>query len=187
VEDCLRIAREGFQRDPLNLRMHSNVGSTAYFTRHYAESYSVLREVQRKAPDYHVSHELLCEICARLGKREEAMVEAEEALRQSRQPGHALTYAANTYAILGDRKRAIAMLERLLRKGGSIRFEAVHVARTYAQLGDTKGAMRWLAVAKERKETGLQTVRIHHSYDPIRGTPEFQAFARGLPFGKVFG
>lgn len=187
VEACERRAQEAFQRDPLNLRVHYNTASSAYFTRRYIESYSRAREVMAKAPDYHMGHELLSEVCARLGKREEARAEAREALHQSRHPAHALGYAANTYAILGDHKRATELLEELFRAGGKITFEAVHVARAYAEMGQAKQAMRWLETARARKETGLQTVRIHHSYDPIRGTAEFQEFARGLPFGRMFG
>jgi TolB-like protein/Tfp pilus assembly protein PilF len=187
VEACMRKALEAFRRDPLNLRVHYNTATTAYFTRRYSESYSRSREVLEKAPDYHMGHELLCEVCARLGKRKEAIAEAEAALHQSRQPAHALSYAANMYAILGDHKRATELLEKLFRSGGKMTFEAVHVARAYAEMGQTKEAMRWLETARARKETGLQTVRIHHSYDPIRETAEFREFARELPFGKMFG
>ncbi|MFN7936279.1 MAG: protein kinase [Bryobacteraceae bacterium] len=177
LEDAMRMAREAFRRDPLNLRVHMNAGSMAYFTRNYAEALERLREVSQKAPDYYLIHEVLAEVCARLGMRQEALREADMALHESRHKGHAMAFAANAYAILGEKERSLAALRELTHSNGKITFEAVHVARAFAEMGRAEDALQWLEVAYKKKETGLQTLPVYHSYDPIRRDPRFVSFA----------
>ncbi len=185
AEECLRMATEAHRRDPLNLQVHFGLGSMAYFTRRYDQAYRTLHEVSAKAPDYYLSHELLSEVCARLGKRAEAIAAAEAALRVSPHRGHAMTFAANAFAILGETERARELLAEVVRPGRVASYEAVHVARGYAELGLAQESVAWLETARTRKETGLQTVRVHHSYDRIRNDSRYKAFERHLPFAPV--
>ena len=176
------MATEAHRRDPLNLQVHFGLGSMAYFARRYGQAYKTLHEVAAKAPDYYLIHELLSEVCARLGKRAESIAAADAAIRESRHRGHAMTFAANAFAILGQRERARELLSEVVLPGKVASYEAVHVARGYAELGLATEAISWLETARARKETGLQTVRVHHSYDRIRTDSRFLEFERTLPF-----
>lgn len=180
VEESLRFAQEAIDLDAGSAAAHFNAGAMQYYSRRYSDAAETLETMRRRWPDFHVVREMQAEVYARLGRTAEAAEIAAGTLRQSRHPGHALTYAAVTLAVLGRRQEAEERLREVEKASGGIRFQPFHAARAYAELGRADDAVRWLQTALDRRDSGVQIAGVHPSFDRIRSDPRYLNLMRRL-------
>jgi TolB-like protein/Tfp pilus assembly protein PilF len=87
---------------------------------------------------------------------------------------------AITYHKLGrhaDAEAALTQLKKLWGDGGPSVYAAV-----YAQWGDTPKALEWLETAVRLRNPGLEGLKTHPVFDPLRNERHFQAIERELKF-----
>jgi eukaryotic-like serine/threonine-protein kinase len=175
-DECLAQAEELTRIDPLSVSAYRNLCLTLYFTRHYQQSLDVARRVTDMSPEHFGMHELRGECYARLGDRVNAVRECTEALRQQQTPGLATTWAAVSFAILGMKREAEDLITKLSGPKTSIRFQPTNVARAWAELQQTDRAFQWLERASNERDTMLQILPIHESFDHLRSDPRYSPF-----------
>lgn len=179
-EECLSLARALIRLDPLSISAYRNLTLMLYFARRYQEAIESARRVTDISPEHFGMHELVAECHARLGQRAEALREASEALKRQRMPGLAYAYAAVTYAILGERAQAEKLVEELSRATARIRFQPTHVARVWAELRQFDLAFTWLERAAVERDTMLQLLPTHASFDGLRLDIRYPGFLAKL-------
>ena len=175
-EDCLRHAREAIRLDAGSLPAHRNLLIMLYFLRRYPEAITQADYIFSIAPRYFGCLELKAEALARLGQRETALAAVKEMLKDSRTPGFSLAYVATTYAILGKAGETEETVRRLAGSEYGGNFQRGHVARAYSDLGQGDACFHWLEQAYSRRESGLQSLPFHHSFDRARSDPRFHQF-----------
>jgi serine/threonine-protein kinase len=92
-----------------------------------------------------------------------------------------LTGEAIAYHHLGNREEAITALQNLISSAGES--ASFQIAAVYAQWGETDNAMSWLERGYIIRDPGLQFLRVHYVFDPIRDDPRFQALLRKMKLG----
>ena len=179
-DECLAQARELTRLDPFSISAHRNLCLMLYFNRHYTEALDVAKKVFEMSPQHFGMHELAGECYARVGDRVNALRECNEALRQQQTPGLAVTWAAAAYAILGIRDEAERLISALSLNSASIRFQPTNVARAWAELREMNRAFEWLERAFLERDTMLQVLPVHASFDVLRLDPRYPPFLAKL-------
>jgi hypothetical protein len=76
-----------------------------------------------------------------------------------------------------DAERELAKLIAI--DGDSV---AAEVAGIYAQLGNKTAALEWLTKAEQQYDSGLQSLKVDWTLDPMRNEPQFKAIETRMNF-----
>jgi tetratricopeptide (TPR) repeat protein len=87
---------------------------------------------------------------------------------------------AVVYHSLGRQDDAKRELEKLIALDGDS--VAAEIAGIYAQLGNKAAALQWLTKAEQQYDSGLQSLKIDWTHDPIRNEPQFKAIEKRMNF-----
>ena len=89
------------------------------------------------------------------------------------------------YGRAGDRERALAALDRLIRLGATRYMPAFPLGIVHLGLGDMETAMGHLEQEYQNRGWSLLLLNRAPQFDPLRGTPRFDALVRRLRFPDV--
>ena len=93
------------------------------------------------------------------------------------------SYAAG-YAAVGDSVNARKFLEEARRVEGKQYFSRVDTAMAHYYLGETDLAFEWLDEAVEQKDSGVCSLKVDPTYDPLRADPRFAAILKRIGLGE---
>jgi eukaryotic-like serine/threonine-protein kinase len=176
TESAIQHAKEAIRQDSLSIPANRNLAVMLYLLRKYPEAIEQATRVQAMAPGFFGCRELLAESYARRGEKEAALQLIREIEADLRTPGFALAHAADVYAILGMADRALETIARLTSPASNLNYQPVHVARAYSDLGRADECFHWLEIAYTKRDTGLQILPVHESFDHVRRDSRFPQF-----------
>ena len=111
-----------------------------------------------------------------LGRKDEAVAEADRAAASGGSRERAVQ--AYAYLIAGLRDRAEAVLQQLTEGSGYA--PPVHIAGVYAGLGDIDTMFQWLERARVEHDPFLVTINMWPAFEQVRADERFRAFVRLL-------
>ncbi len=172
TDDTLAQFRDVLERDPLNLLYRRYVARVLYFAGRLTEAEAMIRQVLAMNPSFPAAHYELGRILLARGQIPAAEAEFQEEQSAWRVFGLPLGYHAQ-----GRTTEANAAVKALLEKSAGAEFQ---VAETYAFFGDADKAFKWLDLAVERRDPGLQWLRGNPMMKTLVADPRYAALLRRL-------
>ena len=147
--------------------------------RRYREAMAVSEDAKALDPGSHTTEGNFVDSMLALGEFERAQKECESpAAPMEEDDRHGcLTIAFHGLGRQPDAERELAKLIAI--DGDSV---AAEIAGLYAQLGNKTAALEWLAKAERQNDSGLQSLKIDWTLDPIRNEPQFKAIEARMNF-----
>jgi TolB-like protein/DNA-binding winged helix-turn-helix (wHTH) protein/Tfp pilus assembly protein PilF len=174
---ALAAARRAVTLDPKNLLTRVTLGRAFHNSRNYHDALLAFHDAEAIKPD---SNYLQGSIAASLiasGQLEQARQHCESKSVTLNDDNRHWCLAL-VYHSLGTQSTAEHELAQLKAIAGDE--AALGYAEIYAQWGDINTALTWLAKAEQRREPGLQSLRVDYLLDPLRSTPQFHAIEARL-------
>jgi tetratricopeptide (TPR) repeat protein len=172
----LTMLRRAVTLDPLNYNAHMFLGRGLRGVRRYGEAIVTMSGGLALGPTQDLSVEL--GITQYLhGDFQAARASCERVADEADLGQQCL---AITYHKLGrhaDAEVALTKLKKVWGDGGPTAYAAV-----YAQWRDTPKALEWLETALRLRNPGLEGLKTHPLFDPLRQEPRFHAVMRELKF-----
>lgn len=148
------------------------------------ESLAVLKELERKAPEFSPVHAYLAEYDLIHGDFAAYIVEARRVADLTGDAGRLAVIDRFERGLASDGRQGFldALIEARLVRFRDGQATAYSVAEAYAVAGDHDKALAFLSVSLERRETNLMAARSNRLFSDIRSRPEFaEIMARATP------
>ncbi len=172
TDDTLAQFRDVLERDPLNLLYRRYVARVLYFAGRLTEAEAMIRQVLAMNPSFPAAHYELGRILLARGEIPAAVAEFETEKSNWRAFGLPLGYHAQ-----GRSTEANAALKDLLQNSAGAEFQ---VAETFAFFGDADKAFKWLDLAAERRDPGVQWLRGNPMMKALVADPRYAALLHRL-------
>jgi adenylate cyclase len=172
TDDTLAQFRDVLERDPLNLLYRRYVARVLYFARRFTEAEAMIRQVLAMNPSFPAAHYELGRILLARGQIPAAVTEFETEQSNWRGFGLPLGYHAQ-----GRSAEANAALKDLLQHSAGSEFQ---VAETFAFFGDADKAFKWLDLAVERRDPGVQWLRGNPMMTALVADPRYASLLHRL-------
>ena len=167
--------------DPLSVMLNYHLGLIYYYSRRYEEAIEQLRKAEELDPNFLRTHHILAFACARKGRSQDALQEAERSLALSEGSVRSKFFSASVHALLGKQLKARKILEEVKPACGPPYFvEAYACATTYAILGERDEAFEWLNNAWQGHATPLVYMRSDPNLENLHGDPRFDELVRRI-------
>ncbi|HEV2733196.1 MAG TPA: tetratricopeptide repeat protein, partial [Longimicrobiaceae bacterium] len=184
-EESLPLIRRAQHLDPLSPAIQSNVGQVLLLARRYPEAAEQVRFALQMDSTRVDTRHLLASTLVELGRHEEAVAELRRVIAQSGGwHRSAVATLGHTYARAGrreDAERVRGEIERARREGKTV--TPFDYAAMLGALGRRDEAFAALEEAFVGQASGLVTIAVAPSMDPLRSDPRFAVLLRrlGLP------
>jgi adenylate cyclase len=172
TDDTLAQFRDVLERDPLNLLYRRYVARVLYFAGRFTEAEAMIRQVLAMNPSFPAAHYELGRILLARGRIPEAVTEFETEQSNWRVFGLPLGYHAQ-----GRSTEANAALKDLMQNSAGSEFQ---VAETFAFFGDADKTFKWLDLAVERRDPGVQWLRGNPMMKALVADPRYAALLHRL-------
>jgi TolB-like protein len=165
--------------DPMSPTTLQMVGFNEWIAGEYERARAQLRRTLELAPDFAPAHLSLAELSATEGKFEEAVKEADEAVRLSNEAwlreGQAMVYAMS-----GLKKETMEILEGLLRKKYAGYVAASFVGAIYYLIEEKDKGWEWMQKAYEARDSALVIFNRASVMKTAREDPRFTELLRKM-------
>ncbi len=180
-DDAFPEIRRARQLDPLSLIIAADNGAILFFSRQYDRAIEQFRAVLEMEPNFPRA-QLLIPAYVQKGRFTEALADAEEWSRRNDSPWNwvMLAYASGQ---AGDRPKAELALRKLEKLDRLRSLDPLSFTVAYIGMNDKKKALFYLEKAYREHSSGLTSLKVDPTFDPLRDDPRFQAVLRriGLP------
>ncbi|MGE5177768.1 MAG: protein kinase domain-containing protein [Bacteroidota bacterium] len=174
TDEAMRCYRRIIELDPLDALAHHNMGHMYYAVDRWDECVAACRKALDLAPQSFFTRALLSLALAALGRREEALAEADA----ERDPEIRLWALAIVRYLFGLHLESDEALHELIRDhAGDC---ACQIALIYAVRGDVDAAFTWLDRALEQRDSGLPGMLPNPRLRPLHGDPRWKEFLRKM-------
>ena len=176
-EEAVAWGRRARELDPLGITSYG-LGSILFYAHHYDEAEHELRSALAVRPDdgpvlWYLGFALMAK-----GQPEQAIPVMEKAVSVSDRSPAVVGTLVRAYAHAGRRADALRLLEELKRRKQVGYIPAPAFVNAYLGLGDYEKAFVWLEEAYKEQSNGLQFLKVHPFYDPLREDPRFKDLVR---------
>jgi TolB-like protein/Tfp pilus assembly protein PilF len=179
IDEAIQEMQRARDLDPLNVVIHTYLGTLFYFGGRYQEAVTQLRNTVGMAPDFAEVHSTLFRVYLEQHKLDEARAELDRshALMGQKVPGLA---DAQLSAVEGHMDAARQLLAACERTYAREYVSSASMACVHTALGDKDGAFRYLDRAFEERDGMLAYAKIFPAFAPLRSDPRFTALLRRL-------
>ncbi len=174
---AIQLAKRAVALDPFDPFSHTNLASTLYEARRYADSVTTLEDVKRQSPHLFNAPVTLGNGLIMLGRNQDAAKSFAEA---SPDDPFRLVGEAVLAARAADRTGAMRRADRLKQLYGDA--ASYQYGELHAQLGETDQALTHLERAWEIKDAGLLSILVDPWLDPLRRDVRFAALMQRMNF-----
>jgi TolB-like protein/DNA-binding winged helix-turn-helix (wHTH) protein/Tfp pilus assembly protein PilF len=161
--------------DPLSLIINTDAAETAYWARKPDEAMKRIEEVLSLNPNFAEAHLVKGKILEMMQQYGPATVEIEAAEKLFGGGASIVAQRGHLLALAGARDEALRIAKQLEDEGSKKYVSGVDVAEVYCGLGKTDDAMIWLNHAYEKRDKGINMLRIDPLFDGCRADPRYQA------------
>jgi TolB-like protein/DNA-binding winged helix-turn-helix (wHTH) protein/Tfp pilus assembly protein PilF len=176
-EEAVAWGQRARELDPLGITSYG-LGSILFYAHHYDEAEHELRSALAVRPDDGVVLWYLGFALMAKGQPEQAIPVVEKAVSVSDRSPAVVGTLVRAYAHAGRRADALRLLEELKRRKQAGYVPAPAFVNAYLGLGDYEKAFAWLEEAYKEQSNGLQFLKVHPFYDPLREDPRFKDLLR---------
>ena len=165
--------------DPQNVWSHFTLAVVLHNAHRYREARVVSEDARALDPASHITEGNFADSLLASGQFEKAQKECESPSTPMEEDDRHACMAV-VYHYLGRQDDAKRELEKLIALDGDS--VAAEIAGIYAQLGKKTAALQWLTKAEQQHDSGLQSLKIDWTLDPIRNEPQFKAIEKRMNF-----
>jgi serine/threonine protein kinase/Tfp pilus assembly protein PilF len=167
--------------DPLDHGMSSDAAWVLLYQQEYDDAVEQYRRTLELEPTFSMAHRELARAYSHKGMHDEALAEAQEAVRLSNGDPDDIVILGYVHALAGSEEQALNIIQQLQASSG-YHNQAHSIAEIYVGLGDTDQALNWLERAFERRNTWIFLLKVDPLFDPIRSNSRFQQLIRRMRF-----
>ena len=178
-EAAVTAARRAVSLDPQNVWSHFTLAVVLHNAHRYREALAVSEDARALDPASHITEGNFADSLLASGQFEKAQKECESPSTPMEEDDRHACMAV-VYHSLGRQDDAKRELEKLIALDGDS--VAAEIAGIYAQLGNKAAALQWLTKAEQQYDSGLQSLKIDWTLDPIRNEPQFKAIEKRMNF-----
>ena len=180
-DDAMREIQTALKYDPLSILLQRDVAWHLFHQRKYGDAVQQLRKVLALKPDYTAARTLLGRALVENGQAAPGLEELRRAA-PAMPGGSGQAFVAYALAATGDVAGADKALRLLTARTSKEYVAPYYVALVYARLGQRGPALDWLERAFAEQDPTLVSLRIDPRWDPLRGTPRYEALVRRMNF-----
>ena len=147
----------------------------------YAEAIERARILLDLDPNNGFAHAQLALVYVQMGRRSEAVSEAEKAIQNSDSPLNQAT-AGTALAAAGETGRARRLLEQLIEVSKKRYVCPYEIGLVYVGLGEKDEAFRWLEKGYQDRSICMQYTKQDPRMTPLYGDPRYEDLLRRLAF-----
>ena len=185
-EEAIAELRKAMELDPISPQIQSFAGVTFKWARRYDDSLAQFRKVNTTDPNFSLNHERLAQLCAILGKFDEAIAEETQArLLAGEKPGDVrvkMDALAQKLATAGERgyweQQLLSARDRQNPPEAYVR--SYGLAIIYAHLGEKEKAFENLEHALAERDAQITELAIEPQFDALRPDPRFSDLKRRI-------
>jgi TolB-like protein/Tfp pilus assembly protein PilF len=166
--------------DPLSLIIATDVAETYYVLREPDQAITRINEVLTLNPDFAQAHLVKGKILEELHRYREAEEEFMESGRLFGGGSRLDAVRGHALALAGEREQALKIAQDLEAASEQRYTSGVHIAQIYCALRQTDAAMKWLDRAYDRRDTGIDMLRVDPLFDGCRGDARFQELLKRI-------
>jgi len=176
TEAAIAAARRVVELDPLSRASHSVLGRVLYWAHQYRDAVAASQDALAIDPESESDLSSRGLAYYALGDLERARASCESKPDDL----NSRVCLAAVYDKLGRHADAESMLAKL--KASYADADAYQYAEIYAQWRDIPQGLAWLEKALQRRDPGLEHLKVDPLLDPLRNEPRYQAIERALKF-----
>jgi TolB-like protein/Flp pilus assembly protein TadD/tRNA A-37 threonylcarbamoyl transferase component Bud32 len=173
-DEALEQMLQARRLDPLSPSIMQSLGWCYYQMRRFIESLATYRSMVEMVPEFSYGLVTYSWTLRHTGSVDEAVVNAEKALRFSSGGQMFVAALGGAYAAAGRRKDAYATLKRLEAMSSDGYVSPYHLALIHLHLGNRQEAIEQLRRAAVLKDAWLVWLGVEPQLDPLRGDPAFE-------------
>jgi serine/threonine-protein kinase len=182
-EEAIREITKAQELDPLSLIIGVNVGLQHYYVGDFAQAETCLRKTLELGPDFARTHRDLARTLLLQGKLAEAITEAREAVRLSKDDPWFVAILGYVCAKTGQPEEARRILDEFAARSKEAYVAPTHFAWVYAGLDERDRMFEWLEKAYQERDLLLLSTLPDPLLAPMRSDARFADLVRrvGLP------
>jgi TolB-like protein/Tfp pilus assembly protein PilF len=175
-DDAIGLYRRAIEQDPLSSAAYVNLGFACHSAGRLREAEEAFAKALEVTPEGVVSHSMLAQIRAEMGRDGDAMAEA------SKEPdeGYRLWGLTIVQHTLGRHAEADAALQELEEKHGDSM--AHQIAEVHAARGELDAAFEWLERAFAERDSGLVSLKAAPRLRALQRDPRWAPFLERVGF-----
>ena len=166
--------------DPLSLIINTDAAETAYWARKPDKAMKRIDDVLSLNPNFAEAHLVKGKILEMKQQYGPAIAEIEVAEKLFGGGASIVAQRGHLLALSGAREDALRIAKQLGSDAARSNVSGVDVAEVYCGLGETDEAITWLNRAYERRDKGIDMLRIDPLFDACRTDPRYQALLQKL-------
>jgi non-specific serine/threonine protein kinase len=180
LDEAIVMVKEGCEIDPLMTPLNYCYGLLLNYARRWEEAELQLRRTLEISPNFTIAQAMRATVLARMGRRVEAMAQADQLLKVQPDPIWEL-FVGYVAVLSGEREVA----ERILANKGSAGAAAAAYfsATIFGELGDLNQGFRELERARDLRFGVLASAGVNPALDPFRPDPRWKPFVKSLKLG----
>jgi len=175
--------RKAYELDPLSPVISINMGLAHLERKEWSAAAEQFNKTLEMSPNYFVAHAELATALLRLGKLNEALLEAQRSAELSKRHSFSLSVLGQVTAASGNRNDALALIKEIEQKPIKGESDKFFIAAIHAGLGDRDEAFAWLEKSFKEHNTAMTNLRIDPFFESLSDDPRFKDILRrmGLP------
>ena len=185
-EEAIAEMRRAMELDPLSPHIQSFAGVTFKWARRYDDSLAQFQKVNQIDPNFPLNHERLAQLCAILGRYDEAIAEERKARLLAGEKQQ------DVLAKMSALQRSLAMKGERGYWGDQLQFardpqnppeayiRPYGIAIIYAHLGEKAKALENLETALAERDTQITELAIEPQFDALRSDARFADLERRI-------
>jgi serine/threonine-protein kinase len=179
LEEGTRETKKALELDPLSPITNTTMGWQFYLARQNDQAVEQLRKVLEINPKFSPARRILEEVYAHMGKYKEAVGEREKFLSLSGGPELAASIEED-FNRSGYKGVLQSWLDGLTELSKHSYVSSYSIAESYMRVGEKQKAFEWLDKAYEEHDSGLVSIAVEPTFEPIRTDPRFKDIVKRM-------
>jgi tetratricopeptide (TPR) repeat protein len=180
-DEAVAEIRRARELDPLSISVHCDALLDLFMLKRYDEAAERARIIFEMDPANGFAHALLALTYVQIGRRSEAIAEADKAIQNSDSPLNQAV-AGTALAAVGESGRARRLLDELMEVSKKRYVCPYEIGVTHLGLGEKDEAFRWLEKGYEGRSICMQYTRQDPRLTPLHADPRYTDLLRRLAF-----
>lgn len=164
----------GYELDPLNIVVNSQMAYAYYYTRRYREAEETSKKVIMMDPNFNGAYDSLGRAYMQQSRYDEAQAEFQREIENTKgYLSNSNYYYCVVLAKRGMKDEAEKRLEELITSSEEMYLSPTRIAWTYVALNQKEKAFEWLARALKEHDISLRTLKIDPLFDSLQSDSRF--------------
>jgi tetratricopeptide (TPR) repeat protein len=179
-QQALAELERALSLDPLSLIIATDVAETYYLLHKPDQAMTRINDVLSLNPHFAQAHLVKGKILEELHRYHEAEDEFVKSGRLFGGGNRLDAVRGHALALAGEHEQALKIAQDLEAASEQRYTSGVHIAQIYCALRQTDAAMKWLDRAYERRDTGINMLKVDPLFDGCRADSRFQKLLRRI-------